>query len=273
MNNDNNSHSSYYLPKYRSIFISDTHLGSPHANTYYLKHFLQNNDCKYLYLVGDIVDGWRFKKGKSWNSQASEVIQLILKKAKKTKSTTYLIGNHDEFLRNYVNSMIDTIHLTLETVHIGKNGNRYLVVHGDMFDSVTRYSKMFALFADKMYSTLIYANKFFNLIRRHFSFGYWSLSSYIKKKSKDTINFIFEYEKAISRYCLSKKYDGIICGHIHTPEIKNINDINYLNCGDWVESHTALVEHHNGEFEILNWAEIVENENRIKVIKRDEEAA
>ena len=148
---------------------------------------MQNNDCKYLYLVGDIVDGWRFKKGKSWNSQASEVIQLILKKAKKTKSTTYLIGNHDEFLRNYVNSMIDTIHLTLETVHIGKNGNRYLVVHGDMFDSVTRYSKMFALFADKMYSTLIYANKFFNLIRRHFSFGYWSLSSYIKKKSKDKI--------------------------------------------------------------------------------------
>ena len=250
----------HYLPKYRSIFISDTHLGSPHSNLKYLKDFLIRNDCKYLYLVGDIIDGWRFKRGKSWNEEATNIIQILLRKAKKSKTCTYLIGNHDDFLRDYKNSMVEKIHLTETAVHVGKDGKRYLVVHGDLFDSVTRYSKLFALFADKMYSFLIYLNHFFNYFRRRFLNGkYWSLSAYIKKKSKDAINFIFEFEKAITTYAKQKQFNGVICGHIHTPEIKKLDETFYFNCGDWVESHTALVENHDGTFEIINWAEIASN--------------
>ena len=248
------------LITYKSLFISDVHLGTKGCQADKLLEFFKYSRSENLYLVGDIIDGWRFKRGKSWNEEATNIIQILLRKAKKSKTCTYLIGNHDDFLRDYKNSMVEKIHLTDSTVHVGKDGKRYLVVHGDLFDSVTRYSKLFALFADKMYSFLIYLNHFFNYFRRRFLNGkYWSLSAYIKKKSKDAINFIFEFEKAITTYAKQKQFNGVICGHIHTPEIKKVDETFYYNCGDWVESHTALVENHDGTFEIINWADMASN--------------
>lgn len=244
--------------KYRSIWISDIHLGTRGCQADQLIDFLNNVTCDNLYLVGDIIDGWVMSTGSIyWPQQHTNVIRKFLSKAKKGCNVTYVSGNHDEFLRTENDALqelvLGNITIVDEIVHISPNGKRYLVIHGDQFDVVTRYHKWIAVLGDYGYRFLISLNTLLNKIRRRYGYGYWSLSKFIKHRVKQAVNFIGEFEYAVARECKHKDVDGVICGHIHHAEIKNIDGVLYMNDGDWVESCTALVEDYDGKIEIVHW--------------------
>ena len=242
--------------KYRSIFISDIHLGTHGCQADLLNRFLKEHDCEKLYLIGDIFDGWRLKQRWYLPQNQVNVVHKVLKKAKNGTDIYYVSGNHDEFLRGYVKYEISigNIHIDNEFTHVGVDGKRYLVTHGDMFDGVTRYHKWLSMLGDHGYTFLLKLNQYFNWCRRKMGMGYWSLSKYIKHKVKTAANFIGNFEENLAGYARKRKFDGVICGHIHTAEIRMIDDIIYMNDGDWVESCTALVEHFDGRFEIIYWS-------------------
>ena len=211
-------------------------------------------------MVGDIIDGWKIQQNKwKWNQSYSNVIRRILGLGKHGTNVTFITGNHDEFLRPYIihGFSIGNIVLVNQAEHIGIDGKKYLVTHGDMFDGITRLAPWISFLGDKSYDFVLWVNTHFNYIRHKMGFGYWSLSQYLKKKVKKSIDFIFRFELNITDYCKRHHFDGVICGHIHTPEIKLINDTIYMNDGDWVESCSALVEHHNGTWEIVYWNKII----------------
>lgn len=237
---------------FRSVFISDLHLGTRDAQSDQLLEFIRNVECENLYLVGDIIDGWELRRNWRWSQAQSDVLQKILRKARKRTNVYYLIGNHDEFLRPFLPMMMgNTITITHEKVHYGINGKRYLVVHGDMFDAVTMTKKWVAHLGDRCYLLMLRLNRPINKVRRWLGiYHYWSLSKMVKQSVKQAVNFITDYEDVLSSYADEKGFDGVICGHIHHAEIRMINDIEYLNCGDWVESCTAIVEHYDGHFAI-----------------------
>lgn len=244
--------------KYRSIWISDVHLGTRGCQATLLLDFLDNVTCENLYLVGDIIDGWVMSAGRVyWPQEHTNVIRKILSKAKNGCNVIYVSGNHDEFLRKY-NQVNDTafgnIRVVDEIVHISPNGERYLVLHGDQFDIVTRYHKWIAVLGDYGYRFLIWVNTVLNKIRQRYGKGYWSLSKYVKQKVKKAVNFIGEFETAVAKACKDVDVDGVICGHIHHPEIKEIEGVKYMNDGDWVESCSALVEDYEGNIEIVYWS-------------------
>lgn len=239
----------------RTIWISDTHLGTRGCKAEHLIEFLKSYQCETLYLVGDIIDGWRMKKSIYWPQTHSNVIRRILTLSKRGAKVIYVTGNHDEFLRKYSSSEFGNIHLVDEAVHETKDGKRLLVVHGDKYDVVVRYHKWIAFLGDNAYNLLLIINRWFNHIRQKFGYGYWSLSAYIKHKVKKAVSFIGEYEEALAHECSDRNYDGVVCGHIHHAEIKTINNIQYHNCGDWVESCTALTEDFSGNIEIVKWLE------------------
>lgn len=248
--------------QYRSIFISDVHLGTRDCKAVELNNFLKHNKCETLYLVGDIIDGWRIQQNKwMWNQTHSNVVQRILKLAKRGTKVIYVAGNHDEFLRPLMPYGIGfgDIEIVNQIEHIGVDEKRYLVIHGDIFDGISTIAPWLGFIGDKGYDLILSLNNKFNWIRRRFGFGYWSLSAYIKHKVKSAVDFIFEFEKNLIVYCKKRKFDGIICGHIHHAEIKEIDGIVYMNDGDWVESMTALVEHLDGTWEIITWSEIYES--------------
>ncbi len=242
--------------KYRTLFISDVHLGSKGSQADALCDFLKHNTADQLYLVGDIIDGWRLKKKWYFPQSHSNVIRRILTAAKRGTKVTYIIGNHDEFLRAFLqfNVSFGEIAIRNRAIHHGEDGKRYLVVHGDMFDGLMRPSRKWLMFfGDHLYALLIGANTRLNALRRWLGMPYWSLSKALKTRTKRAMNYILNFEEEVAAYCRRKDLDGAICGHIHVAEMRTINGITYMNDGDWVESCTALAEHHDGRWELIEY--------------------
>ena len=253
---------------YQTIAISDVHLGSRGCKARLLLNFLKNNNCQTLYLVGDIIDAWKIQQKKwYWHQSHTDVVREILKKAKRGTKVVWIAGNHDEFLRPLIpyNITFGSIIIANQWVHTGLDGRRYLLVHGDLFDGITRLAPWISFLGDKAYDVLLTLNTKYNWWRHKLGFGYWSLSKYLKHRVKRAIDFMFQFELNLANYCSRKHFDGIICGHIHRSEIKIINDIIYMNCGDWVESCTALAETSNGNWEIIEW-HTIKHENNLDPI-------
>lgn len=251
------------MNRYRTIWVSDVHLGTRGCKADYLIDFLKNNDCETLYLVGDIIDGWRMRRGVYWPQSHSNVIRRVLTKAKRGTDVIYIAGNHDEFLRDYLewDLHFGNIEIHNEYVHETIDGKKLWVIHGDQFDQIAKYAKWLAFLGDYAYSVLLWSNIWFNKARRIFGFSYWSLSSYLKNKTKQAVNFVGRFENAVAHECVKKGYDGVVCGHIHKAEIREIEKIIYCNDGDWVESCSALVENFDGSLEIVKWVEITHDSN------------
>jgi len=241
--------------KYKSIFVSDIHLGTKFSQAEKFLHFMKENESENLYLVGDIIDGWAIKRKFRWAQSHSDVIQKILKKARKGTKVYYITGNHDEFLRSFLPIFLgDNLTILNEVDYASIKGKRYYITHGDVFDSVTMTQKWLVHVGDIGYNMIMHLNPIFNFVRRKFGINkYWSLSKYVKNSVKSSINFITDFEEILVQHAKHKGYEGIICGHIHKAEIRDIDGITYLNSGDWVESCTALVETMDGEWEILDW--------------------
>ena len=249
------------VKNYKTIFISDIHLGSKACQAELLLDFLKVNDSEKLYLVGDIVDGWRLKRKWFWPQSHNDVVQKILRKARKGTEIIYVPGNHDEALRRYIGTHFGGIEVKPTDIYEAVNGDKYLVLHGDNFDNVMLYARWLAYIGDHAYDLVLRLNTVFNGLRRLMGLRYWSLSSYLKIKVKNAVRFISEYEQVIVKEARKAGVQGVICGHIHHAEIKQYDDIIYMNDGDWVESCTALVEHFDGTWEILYWAdEVARNE-------------
>jgi UDP-2,3-diacylglucosamine pyrophosphatase LpxH len=243
--------------KYRTMFLSDIHLGSKGCNADMLLDFLKYNDAERIYLVGDIIDGWRLKKNWYWPQSHNDVVQKVLRKARKGAEIIYVPGNHDEFLRDYFGNHFGGVEVMDTAIHETATGKKYLVIHGDQFDMVVRHAKWLAFLGDWAYATALKINIGINFIRRKLGFSYWSLSAWAKLKVKNAVNFISSFEAALSDEAEKQELDGVICGHIHHAAMHKINDIMYMNTGDWVESCTALVEHDDGRMEIIRWAEMM----------------
>jgi len=239
--------------KFKSVFISDTHLGTRGSKANELLSFFKDLECENLFLVGDIFDGWRLQKGWYWPQEHSTVIQKILRMARKGTKVYYIPGNHDEFMRQFLEHSFGTVELHNEMIYKSISGKKYIVIHGDKFDLVTMNMKWLSHIGDWAYTALLNINTALHWIRSYFRLPYWSLSKWAKGKVKEAVNFIGNYENSLSNYARIKHVDGIICGHIHQANISVINDIEYMNCGDWVESCTALVEHEDGMFELIHW--------------------
>lgn len=241
--------------KYRAIFISDLHLGTKDSQVEALLNFLRENESEYLFLVGDIIDGWALKRKWHWPQNHSDLIQKILRKARKGTKVIYILGNHDEFIRNFLPMILgNNLAVVNKKTFIGLNKKRYLVTHGDFFDSITMTKRWLAMLGDIGYTLLLKLNRPITTIRKFLGYKkYWSLSKYIKENVKTSLMFITDFEKILSREAKRLKYDGVICGHIHKAEIREIEEIEYLNCGDWVESCSAIVETMEGEWEVVNY--------------------
>lgn len=255
MNTINTQNGSLRRQHYRTIWISDLHLGTKGCQAEALIRFLKIHSCDRLYLVGDIIDGWRMKKNVYWPQAHVNVIRRILTLSKRKTEVIYITGNHDEFLRKYGEASYGNIHICDEAVHEAANGQRYLVLHGDKFDTVVRYHKWIAHMGDVAYETLLVLNRWFNEARKIFGMEYWSLSKFLKHQVKQALSFITDYEETLAYECRRRGFDGVVCGHIHHPEIRDIGDVKYLNCGDWVESCSALVEDHLGNIRVIHWLE------------------
>jgi len=241
---------------YRAIWISDIHLGSSGAKAEHLLEFLKYNESKYLYLVGDIIDGWRLTKKWYWPQSHNDVIQKILRKARKGTKITFIPGNHDEGARNFLGITFGDIKIKNQAFHKTARNEKLWIVHGDLFDEVMQHARWLAYIGDSAYTFLLWLNKWFNKIRRLLNLPYWSLSQFLKLRVKKAVSFINAFETLMVKEASRRGCDGVVCGHIHKSELKIINDKIYANDGDWVESLTALVEHQNGELEIINWAEL-----------------
>ena len=241
---------------HRTIFISDVHLGTKDCKAEQLNNFLKHNTCETLYLVGDIIDAWKIQQNRwRWKQSHTNVIRRVLGHAKRGTRVVYVAGNHDEFLRPLIPYGIGfgMVEVVNQSEHIGLDGRHYLVTHGDLFDGITRITPWLSFLGDRLYDIVLNLNSRFNWIRHRLGFGYWSLSRYLKYRVKKAVDFVFQFEVNLATYCRKKGYDGVICGHIHHAEIKEINGVTYMNDGDWVESMTALVEHHDGRWEIVTW--------------------
>lgn len=240
--------------RYRSLFLSDVHLGTKGCQADLLLDFLRYHEADTIYLVGDIVDGWRLRSGWYWPQAHNDVVQKLLRKGRKGARIVYLPGNHDEFLRDYYGSHFGGIEVVETAIHEAADGKRYLVIHGDVFDVVVRHAKWLAFLGDGAYTAALGLNTYLNWLRRKLGFPYWSLSQWAKLKVKNAVNFIGRFEEAVATEARRHKVDGVVCGHIHHAVIHNSFGVEYLNCGDWVESCTAIVEHADGRFELIDWA-------------------
>ena len=244
---------------HRSIWISDVHLGTSSAKAERLCDFLKYNSCDTLYLVGDIIDGWRMKKRAYWPQEHINVIRRILTRSKRGTKIIYITGNHDEFLRRYSGMSFGNIHLVDEYIHHSPNGKRYWVVHGDAFDAIVFNKKWLVVIGDIAYDSMLKVNVWFNRARSVLGMENWSLSSYLKNKVRKAFSIISNYETTLTHECMKRELQGVICGHIHHPELKEINGIQYANCGDWVESCSALVEDKQGHLKIVQWLKPTQN--------------
>ena len=238
---------------YRSVFISDFHLGTKGSKAEILLDFIKQTESDYLYLVGDIFDGWQLKKNWYWPQAHNDVIQKLLRKARKGTKVFYIPGNHDEFARGYVGNNVGGIEVLNELVHTTADGKRLLVLHGDQFDGVVKFNRWLAVLGSHAYEFSMFLNHHYNVVRRWFGMPYWSLSAYLKHRVKNAIAYITEFESAVAQEARHRHCDGILCGHIHKAEMRTIEGVQYVNSGDWVESCTAIVEHADGRLELINW--------------------
>jgi len=255
---------------YRTIFISDLHLGTRGCRSDFLADFLRQTSCEKLFLVGDIIDGWRLRKSWYWDAMHDEVLRLILRHARTGTEVTYIPGNHDEMVRAWLpphlphvleaggweggGLEVAGIRVRGEAEHVTADNRRLLVLHGDAFDSVVRYARFIALLGDGAYTAALVVNRWFNAARRRLGYPYWSLSAWLKRQVKGAVKAIDRYEAALAGEARRRGFDGVVCGHIHHAEMREIGGVLYLNDGDWVESCTALVEHHDGRLELIDWA-------------------
>jgi UDP-2,3-diacylglucosamine pyrophosphatase LpxH len=244
--------------RFRTIWISDLHLGSSACQAPLLLDFLRHTESTHLYLVGDIVDGWQLRRRWFWPQAHNDIVQKILRKARKGTAVVYIPGNHDAFGRHFGQISFGGIELREEVVHTTVDGRRLLVVHGDLFDGVIQHAKWLAFVGDHLYMLALHLNRWFNAVRARFGAPYWSLSQFLKHKVKNAVSYITDFEIALAQEARRRSLDGIVCGHIHKAEIRSIGGVLYCNDGDWVESLTALVEDEHGELSILHWKEIAE---------------
>ncbi len=239
----------------RSVWISDIHLGFKGCSADLLLDFLHDVQCDYLYLVGDIIDIWEMNKRVFWPQTHNNVIRTILGKAKHNTKVVYVPGNHDELLRDFDGAVFGNVEIRHEAIHTTADGRQLLILHGDKFDCIVKHSPLMAKIGSRLYDYLLKANRWVNLVRRRLGYSYWSLAAYLKYKVKNAVQFISDFEHAVAHEAASRRVDGVVCGHIHRAEYRNINGVDYYNCGDWVESCTALVEYADGRMEVLYWAE------------------
>jgi UDP-2,3-diacylglucosamine pyrophosphatase LpxH len=245
----------HHSARHRAIFISDIHLGTRGCQAELLLDFLKQNESEYLYLVGDIVDGWRLKRWWYWPQAHNDVVQKVLRKARKGTHVVYVPGNHDEAARQYCQLTFGDVRVEEEAIHVQPDGKKLLIIHGDQFDGIVRYARWLAILGDWAYNAALRLNTMFNWGRRKLGLPYWSLSAYLKHRVKNAVQFIGNYERAVAGEARRRGVDGVVCGHIHHAEIRTIEGILYCNDGDWVESCTALVEDFDGRLRIVRWAE------------------
>ena len=238
---------------HRTIFISDTHLGTRGCKAEALADFLAHNRCQTLFLVGDIIDGWRLKRRWFWNEAHNRVVEEILRKVDGGTRVVFVPGNHDEFAREYAGRMFGGIEIIDEALHETADGKRLLVLHGDRFDGVIACAKWLAHVGDWAYGVALSWNEILFKARKALGLPYWSLSAWLKHKVKNAVEYISAYEECVAAEARKRGVDGVVCGHIHHAEIRMIGDVLYLNDGDWVESCSALVEDAHGNLEILRW--------------------
>jgi UDP-2,3-diacylglucosamine pyrophosphatase LpxH len=241
--------------RYRAIWISDFHIGTRRAQTRMLLDFLKYTESDSLYLVGDIIDNWSLQKTWYWDQHHNDVIQKLLRKARKGTRVIYIPGNHDERFRDFIGARFGRIAVMQNAIHVTADKKRYLVLHGDEFDGVVKYAKWLAFLGDNAYELALSLNHHLNRVRRKLGMPYWSLSAYLKRRVKKAVQFVSNFEHAVVREAKKRNADGVICGHIHTPEISTIDGIHYCNDGDWVESCSALVEHRDGRLELIHWGD------------------
>ena len=243
------------MQRVRSIFLSDIHLGTSACQAGALLEFLKAYESEYLFLVGDIIDFWAIhRRGVVWSTDQNTVVQKILKRARHEVKVIFVPGNHDEALREHAGISFGNIRVERDYVHVAADGRRYLLIHGDEFDQVTKYHRWLAILGDHAYSVVVRLNVWLSWFRRTLGIpGYWSLSGYAKYKVKSAVSFIFDFEDSVLRHARERGVDGVICGHIHSATIRDHDGIAYLNCGDWVDSCTAIVERDNGTMELVRW--------------------
>ena len=239
---------------YRTVWISDIHLGTSGCQAKALLDFLRRIECDTLYLVGDIIDGWQLRRHWYWPQSHNDVVQKILRKARKGTRVVFVPGNHDEFARRYVEHNFGGVDVVSEAVHTTADGRRLWVTHGDLFDGVIQCAKWLAYLGDSAYEFTLKLNRWFNRARARLGLPYWSLSKYLKLKVKRAVSYVSDFEVAVAREARKRGLQGVVCGHIHHAEIREIDGVLYCNDGDWVESLTALVEHHDGRLEIADWS-------------------
>ncbi len=242
--------------KYRSVFISDLHLGTAGCKSKYLLSFLKNNKFKHIYLVGDIIDFWKLKSSWCWKQEHNDVIRYLLKLSKKGVEVTYIVGNHDEVLSDFVPISLGDIKVIRMGEHVLADGKTAVVFHGDQFDAMITKYKWVAILGSYAYELLIWLNTLNHKVRKFFGLKYWSLSKYLKDKVKNAVKVITNYEDIVMEYTEKMGYDYAICGHIHKPDIKPLGSIVYCNCGDWVENCSALVEDFDGNLDIVTWEKV-----------------
>jgi UDP-2,3-diacylglucosamine pyrophosphatase LpxH len=240
---------------YRSIWISDVHLGARDAKIEFLLDFLRHTESEHLYLVGDIIDFWKLRSGWYWPADNNELVRLVMKKARHGTRVVYVPGNHDELLRDYPDTYLGGIHVALEAVHDLADGRRFLVLHGDEFDCVVMNSAWLARGGSHPYDFTLRLNRWFNVLRRKLGFPYWSLSAYLKHRVKQAVNYIGSFEDAVVKTARQRGVEGVICGHIHHAAISDFAGVVYCNTGDWVESCTALAEESDGTLKLIHWAD------------------
>lgn len=248
--------------RFRALFISDVHLGTRGAQVEALLEFLKQHDADTIYLVGDIVDGWRLNKAWYWPQSHNDLTQKMLRKVRKGARIVYIPGNHDEFLRDFYGTQFGGIELRESVIHEAADGKRYLVTHGDQFDVVVQNARWLAFLGDWAYAAALSISMKVSWVRRRFGFTYWSFSSWAKINVKRAVNFIGEFEETLRCEAARHGVDGVICGHIHCAANHDMNGVRYINTGDWVESCTAAVEHHDGRIEIIDWSQASRELNR-----------
>jgi UDP-2,3-diacylglucosamine pyrophosphatase LpxH len=241
--------------QYRTIWISDVHLGTRGCNAALLIDFLDHVDSETMYLVGDIIDGWRLKKKFYWPSAHNDIVWRLFKRAKRGTRVIYIPGNHDEVFRQFSGLDFGGVSIRRKAIHETADGRRLLVLHGDEFDAITLTHRWLAHVGDVAYEFMMALNRWVNAYRRFFDLPYWSLSKHAKAKVKNAVEFISNYEEVVAQAAGSRGVDGVVCGHIHTAEFRDIGGVEYYNDGDWVEGCTALVEHFDGRMELLHWAD------------------
>ncbi|MDY0743431.1 UDP-2,3-diacylglucosamine diphosphatase [Paucibacter sp. R3-3] len=246
----------------RTVWISDLHLGTPGCQAEALLEFLRDVECETLYLVGDIIDGWQLRRNWYWPQAHNDVVQKLLRKARKGTRVIFVPGNHDEFARKYVEHSFGGVEVMDEAIHVTADGRRLWITHGDLFDGVIQCAKWLAYVGDFAYEFTLKVNRHFNRLRAKLGMPYWSLSRYLKLKVKRAVSYVSDFEVAVAREARKRKVDGVVCGHIHHAEIREIEGVLYCNDGDWVESLTALVEHPDGRLEILDFSARLEHQAR-----------